>query len=95
MKEFCEKEGFLQSFLCLIVINVVSIDHQLCDIVLGIVLVAYSPLGSADRPARLVDPSDPAALKDPVVLQIAEKHKSTAAQVSSGMPSLSQYFLFL
>jgi alcohol dehydrogenase (NADP+) len=47
----------------------------------GIVVTAYSPLGSPDRPARLVAEGDPAPLFDETVLAIAAKHGRGAAQV--------------
>jgi len=46
-----------------------------------IVLEAYSPLGSPDRPARLVDEADPVPLADPVVAAVAAKHGASAAAV--------------
>ena len=47
----------------------------------GIVTTAYSPLGSPDRPARLIAEGDPAPLHDETVLAIAAKHGREAAQV--------------
>jgi alcohol dehydrogenase (NADP+) len=47
----------------------------------GIVLTAYSPLGSPDRPARLVDAADPVPLSDPTVTGIAAKHNVAPAAV--------------
>lgn len=47
----------------------------------GIVLEAYSPLGSPDRPARLVDAADPEPLTDPVIARVAAKHGVSPAQV--------------
>lgn len=47
----------------------------------GIVTTAYSPLGSPDRPPRLICEGDPAPMHDATVLAVAEKHKRTAAQV--------------
>ena len=47
----------------------------------GIALTAYSPLGSPDRPARLVEEADPAPLHDPVVAGIAAATGKSAAQV--------------
>lgn len=47
----------------------------------GIVMTAYSPLGSPDRPARLIEEGDPAPMHDPAVLAIAAKHGKSAAQV--------------
>lgn len=47
----------------------------------GMVLTAYSPLGSPDRPARLIDEADPAPLHEPVIGKIAAKHGKSTAQV--------------
>ena len=47
----------------------------------GIVTTAYSPLGSPDRPARLIAEGDPAPLHDETVLAIAAKYKKEAAQI--------------
>ena len=46
----------------------------------GIVLAAYSPLGSPDRP--FVNQDDPMLLDNPVLKKVADKHKSTPALVS-------------
>ena len=40
---------------------------------------AYSPLGNPGRPS--VGADDPVVMEDPVVKEIAEKHKATPAQV--------------
>ncbi|EON79334.1 aldehyde reductase [Lunatimonas lonarensis] len=47
----------------------------------GILLTAYSPLGSADRPKARRRDDDPVLLEDPMVKQIATKHSATPAQV--------------
>ncbi|WP_051305886.1 aldo/keto reductase [Desulfogranum mediterraneum] len=47
----------------------------------GIVLTAYSPLGSGDRPAGLKKPEEPSLLGHPVIGEIARKHQASPAQV--------------
>ncbi len=47
----------------------------------NILLTAYSPLGSGDRPARLKKEAEPTLLQDPVIQRIAEKHKVQPAQI--------------
>ncbi len=46
-----------------------------------IALTAYSPLGSKDRPARLVNAGAPVLMDDPVVAQVASAHGVSSAQV--------------
>ena len=46
-----------------------------------VLLTAYSPLGSADRPAALKKDDEPSLLGHPVVLQMAEKRNITPGQV--------------
>jgi diketogulonate reductase-like aldo/keto reductase len=41
----------------------------------GIVPVGYSPLGSPNRPARDTTPSDTVDMNDPVILDIAARHR--------------------
>lgn len=50
----------------------------------GVLVTAYSPLGSKDRPARMKKPDEPELLKDPVVVSIAERLGVTPAQVLIG-----------
>jgi alcohol dehydrogenase (NADP+) len=47
----------------------------------GVHVTAYCPLGSRDRPARLIKDNDPDLLKHPVILEIAGKRGCSAAQV--------------
>lgn len=44
-------------------------------------LTAYSPLGSADRPARLKEEDEPILLEDSAINEVAKRHGATAAQV--------------
>lgn len=46
-----------------------------------IILTGYSPLGSPDRPARLVEEGDPAPLFDPTVQAIATRYNKSPAQI--------------
>ncbi|KAA8492537.1 Alcohol dehydrogenase NADP(+) [Porphyridium purpureum] len=57
-------------------------QRDLLDLCKGqnIVLQAYSPLGSGDRP-WLRQPSDPELLQDQAIVRIAERHGKTPAQV--------------
>ncbi len=47
----------------------------------GILLTAYSPLGSPDRPARIKEADEPVLMKEPTIVEIAEKHQVSPAQV--------------
>ncbi len=47
----------------------------------NVFLTAYSPLGSADRPAFLKAEDEPVLLEDPTILEIAARHEATPAQV--------------
>ena len=46
-----------------------------------VLLTAYSPLGSGDRPVGLKKENEPSLLEHPIVGDIAEKHTITAGQV--------------
>ena len=48
----------------------------------GMLLMAYSPLGSPARPPDMNNPSDPIVMEDPVIKEVAAKHSATVAQVS-------------
>ncbi len=47
----------------------------------NILLTAYSPLGSGDRPARLKKESEPSLLSNSVIEKIARKHDAAPAQI--------------
>ena len=47
----------------------------------GIVVTAYSPLGSMDRPETMKGKDEPVLLQDPVIQEIAGKRGMTPAQV--------------
>ncbi len=47
----------------------------------GIHVTAYSPLGSKDRPESLKSADEPVPLENPLILEIAQKHQATAAQI--------------
>jgi len=47
----------------------------------GVVLTAYSPLGSGDRAAAFKKDDEPVPLQDPRVLSVAKKHNVTPGQV--------------
>jgi alcohol dehydrogenase (NADP+) len=47
----------------------------------NVLLTAYSPLGSGDRPAALKKDNEPSLLKHPAVLEIAEKRNITPGQL--------------
>jgi alcohol dehydrogenase (NADP+) len=46
-----------------------------------VLLTAYSPLGSADRPAALKKDNEPSLLDHPIILKIAEERSITPGQV--------------
>jgi len=47
----------------------------------NIIVTAYSPLGSTDRPAKFKAPDEPNLLDDPTIVEIAQSHGYTPAQV--------------
>jgi alcohol dehydrogenase (NADP+) len=47
----------------------------------GILLTAYSPLGSPDRMKELKAPDEPNLLTNPVISTIAERHAASSAQI--------------
>ena len=47
----------------------------------GMLLTAYSPLGSGDRPDALKSENEPSLLHNETVNSIASEHKATAAQI--------------
>ena len=57
-------------------------DYQEFLFYSGIVVTAYSPLGSPDRPGFNKE-TEPMVLNNPVLQKIADKHHTTIALVSS------------
>jgi len=47
----------------------------------GILLTAYSPLGSSDRPEEMKDEDEPSLIENDVIASIADKHDASPAQV--------------
>ncbi len=47
----------------------------------SILLTAYSPLGSPDRPERLKETGEPVLMQEPVLLYLAQKHSCSPAQI--------------
>lgn len=47
----------------------------------GMLVTGYSPLGSRDRPERLLVEGEPVLLEDPVVIDVARGARATPAQV--------------
>ncbi len=47
----------------------------------GVLLTAYSPLGSADRPSALKKDNEPSLLEQPIVVDIAARRNMTPGQV--------------
>lgn len=47
----------------------------------GILVTAYSPLGSSDRPDRLKKEDEPSLLENEIITSIAVKHNATPAQI--------------
>ena len=47
----------------------------------NVILTAYSPLGSPDRPRGMKKKDEPSLLNHPVIVEIAAKHNLSAAQV--------------
>ncbi|XP_061186716.1 aldo-keto reductase family 1 member B7-like [Saccostrea echinata] len=48
---------------------------------LGVVLTAYSPLGSPKRMEGLIKANDPVPLEDPLIVEIAKEYGKTPAQI--------------
>ena len=61
------------------------------NIILGIVVTAYSPLGSPGRPESIfpVKETEPVMLEDPVLKTIAEKHGTSVALVRAEISETS------
>lgn len=47
----------------------------------NILVTAYSPLGSSDRPDTMKNEDEPSLLENEVIVEIAEKHGATPAQI--------------
>ena len=47
----------------------------------GIILTAYSPLGSTDRPAQFKAPDEPSLMENRTIVEIANENEITPAQV--------------
>lgn len=47
----------------------------------NIILTAYSPLGSVDRPLVIKAPDEPSLMENETILKVANAHECTAAQV--------------
>ena len=47
----------------------------------GVLLTAYSPLGSGDRPAALKKDTEPSLLTQPIIVDIAQRREMSPAQV--------------
>ena len=72
LKEYCDSKGDSD-------ITWWYSTHSLKLYFAGITFEAYSPLGNPKRPVQKDD--DPCVLDEPVLKEIAEKHKATVAQV--------------
>jgi alcohol dehydrogenase (NADP+) len=61
-------------------------QHQLVEYCRSknMLMTAYSPLGSGDRPARARKENEPKMMDDPLIAEIARKHGVTPAQVLIG-----------
>lgn len=47
----------------------------------GMLMTAYSPLGSGDRSSAIKKADEPAMMQDPLIQSLAEKHGCTTAQI--------------
>lgn len=47
----------------------------------GLLMTAYAPLGSGDRPAFVVKEGEPKLFEDPTILALAEKYAVSSAQI--------------
>lgn len=70
LKEYCDLKGNVLYVECMRILSIMP---------LGICFEAYSPLGNPGRPFKSED--DPVVMEDPVIKEIAEKHKVSTAQV--------------
>ena len=91
LKKYCNDKGMLSpKFIEFLVTSMVTISQSVVyklifDIIVhcinsGIVIECYSPLGNVQNP--YLYGREPTLLEDPVIKEIAAKHRATVAQVN-------------